>query len=129
MTLTKILIVDDDREFRELIIFALRFTGLFAFGAASGDECLSLARLHMPDLILLDYDLHNINSNPVDELLKVDEKTASIPVIMLFEKSLQSEIQATNFERVSGFINKSESPDNITRQVIRYLLKAKKPNP
>jgi CheY-like chemotaxis protein len=127
--LIKIVIADDDREFRELIVFALRFAGLFTFGAASGDECLSLVKLHQPDLILLDFNLLKIYSSPLYDLLNSNVKTASIPLVILFIKGQQSEIHKTYSKRVLGFIDKSDSPDKITRQVMHYLRKAEKPNP
>jgi CheY-like chemotaxis protein len=52
--MSKILVAEDEKDIRDLVIFALRFAGYEMVSAANGEEAVQLAREEMPDLILLD---------------------------------------------------------------------------
>lgn len=93
MASEKILIVDDEPSIRELIALALTsagFTNLIE--AADGESALSAARRQQPNLILLDLMMPGIDGLNVCRLLKQDESTRSIPVIMLTARSEESDI-------------------------------------
>lgn len=79
----KILVVDDDADAVELLSFNLKKAG-FAIGTAfDGIEALKKARTLLPDLILLDLMLPELDGFAVCEILRRDEATAKIPVVML----------------------------------------------
>lgn len=85
MRVKRILIVDDEREFRELVKTQLELGGdLEVFTAANGKEGLAAARQVKPDLILLDIMMPG-GMDGFDALraLKKDIKTLAIPVVML----------------------------------------------
>jgi DNA-binding response OmpR family regulator len=86
----KILVVEDDADLVELLCFNLKKAG-FAIGTATdGVEALKKARSVVPDLILLDLMLPELDGFAVCEILRRDPATASIPVIML--TALSSEL-------------------------------------
>jgi DNA-binding response OmpR family regulator len=79
----KILVVEDDADLVELLCFNLKKAG-FAIGTATdGVEALKKARSVVPDLILLDLMLPELDGFAVCEILRRDPATASIPIIML----------------------------------------------
>jgi len=85
----KILVVEDDADLVELLRFNLKKAG-FAVGAAiDGIEALKKARSLLPDLILLDLMLPELDGLAVCEVLRRDPSTASVPVIMLTAMSSQ----------------------------------------
>jgi DNA-binding response OmpR family regulator len=79
----KILVVDDEQDIVELVAFNLRAEGFEVFSAASGPEALNRARAILPDLIVLDLMLPDLDGVAVCEILHRLPSTAPIPVIML----------------------------------------------
>ena len=77
----KILIVDDETLFRELLKEALnkRFD---IIEGKDGNEALSLCRQHTPDLVILDIEMPFRDGIEVCKLLKEDPKTRKIPIIL-----------------------------------------------
>ena len=79
-----VLFIDDEADYCPLIKIHLSFIGNFeVICARSGKEGLKLARHIKPDIILLDILMPELNGFEVLERLKKDDKTVSIPVIML----------------------------------------------
>ncbi|MFH1208978.1 MAG: response regulator [Candidatus Omnitrophota bacterium] len=79
----KILVVDDEADLLLVILLRLKHVGYESFGAANGQEALDLARQKIPDLILLDALLPVMNGDEVAKILKKDEKTKNIPIILI----------------------------------------------
>lgn len=79
----KILVVDDEPDIVELIAFNLEAEGYAVITATSGLEALNRARAILPDLIVLDLMLPEMDGLAVCEILHRLPSTALIPVIML----------------------------------------------
>jgi len=79
----KILVVDDEPDIVELIAFNLEAEGYAVITATSGLEALNRARAILPDLIVLDLMLPELDGLAVCEILRRLPSTAPIPVIML----------------------------------------------
>jgi len=82
----KILIVDDEHNIVECLDMNLRKKGYATAFAYDGTEAVLAARRERPDCILLDVMLPKISGIEVCHLLKADEITGNIPVIMLTAK-------------------------------------------
>jgi two-component system phosphate regulon response regulator PhoB len=81
-----ILIIEDERDLAELVAFNLEKEGYRTVVAADGLAGLEEAGRSNPDLILLDLMLPKLPGTEVCKLLKMSDKTAGIPVIMLTAK-------------------------------------------
>jgi DNA-binding response OmpR family regulator len=79
----KILVVDDEPDIVELLAFNLKAEGYEVITAANGLEALNQARATLPDLIVLDLMLPELDGLAVCEILHRLPSTAPIPVIML----------------------------------------------
>ncbi len=79
----KILVVEDNPEMADLLVFSLRKEGFLIGTAADGIEALKKARSLCPDLILLDLLLPELDGFAVCETLRRNPATASIPVIIV----------------------------------------------
>jgi DNA-binding response OmpR family regulator len=79
----KILVVDDEPDIVELVSFNLRGEGYDVVTAANGLEALNQARANLPDLIILDLMLPELDGLSVCEILHKLPSTAPIPVIIL----------------------------------------------
>jgi DNA-binding response OmpR family regulator len=79
----KILVVDDEPDIVELVAFNLEAEGYEVLTASNGLEALNSARADLPDLIILDLMLPELDGLSVCEILRRLPSTAPIPVIML----------------------------------------------
>ncbi len=85
-TMSKILIVEDDPDIRELLRFNLEKAGYTLFLAEDGEQALELARKHTPDIILLDLMLPGVDGLEVCRTLKKDPELQRLPIIMVTAK-------------------------------------------
>lgn len=91
----KILVVDDEPDTLELLRFNLTQAGFDVITADTGTEAITKVRQYQPDLIVLDLMLPEVDGLEVFKILRRNQATASIPVIMLTAK-------AAEFDRVLG---------------------------
>jgi two-component system alkaline phosphatase synthesis response regulator PhoP len=83
----KILVVEDDENIRELVVYALNSNGFEAIGFEKGGDFFSHLKISLPRLILLDVMLPEENGINILKKLKREDATQKIPVIMLTAKS------------------------------------------
>ena len=80
---TMILIVDDQRDNRDMLEAMLQQEGYRTTQASGGMEAMDLIAVEAPQLILLDVSMPDMDGYAVASLLKADPKTAGIPIIMV----------------------------------------------
>lgn len=83
----KILIVDDDIDTLRLVGMMLERQGYQIVAASSGQIAVSLAKKESPDLILLDIMMPGLDGYNVARILRDDEETKDIPIIIFTAKS------------------------------------------
>lgn len=81
-----ILIIEDEQDIRELLVYNLQKEGYATLDSSDGKAGLEIARLNLPDLILLDLMLPELDGLSVCRELERGSNTASIPIIMLTAK-------------------------------------------
>lgn len=116
-----ILIVDDEPDVSDLLVYNLQKVGYKTVTARDGSVALQKARDDVPSLILLDLMLPQMDGTEVCRHLKADSKTAHIPIIMLTAK-------AEEVDRVVGlelgaddYVTKPFSPREIALRVKSVL--------
>jgi DNA-binding response OmpR family regulator len=117
----KILVVEDDPDLVELLSFNLRACGYVVSTAGDGIDALKKARSIIPDLILLDLMLPQLDGFGVCEILRRDAATAAIPIIIVTAMS-------SHFARLAGleagandYITKPFSPKQLIARVQEML--------
>ena len=78
-----VLIVDDNEKNRKLARDVLRAAGLRTLEAARGEEAITLATEHRPDVVLLDLRLPDMNGTDVARELRRGAETRRIPIVAL----------------------------------------------
>ena len=121
----KVLVVDDEPDALELIDYNLKGAGYQVFTAANGTRAMELAQRHLPDLIILDLMLPEIDGIEVCKILRRNTETQDIPIIMLTAK-------ADEIDRVIGlevgaddYVTKPFSPRELTLRVKNILRRGK----
>jgi len=83
----KVLIIDDEPELIESVRMRLEANGYNVIAAADGDEGVAKAKIECPDLILLDLIMPRVDGLKALSILKKDDRTKLIPVVILTAKS------------------------------------------
>ena len=78
-----LLLAEDDVAVAMVYRLRLEMDGYEVIRAADGEEALSLVRQKLPDLVLLDIRLPKIDGFAVLERLKLDSRTARVPVVVV----------------------------------------------
>lgn len=79
----RILVVDDDPDTVDILSRHLQREGFVAIEALSGADCLRIARESEVDVILLDLMMPGMDGFQVCQELRLDPKTAEIPIILV----------------------------------------------
>lgn len=79
----KVLVVDDETDIVELLSYNLQLDGFEVIGAHNGIDALNKARNHLPELIILDLMLPDMDGFSICEILRCQPSTSDIPVIVL----------------------------------------------
>jgi len=119
-----VLIVDDNDKNLKLARDVLRAAGFGTLEAANGAEGIALADEHLPDVILMDLRLPDMDGTDAAQRLGDETRTASIPVVALSSLPLEGGgdwLQAAGF---AGWLEKPISVGEFPDQVRRYCAEA-----
>jgi two-component system, cell cycle response regulator DivK len=105
-----VLIVDDDERNAKLARDVLEHAGMRTVSATTAAEGLALAREHLPDLVLMDLRLPDLDGDEAARRLGADERTAAIPVVALSALPLG---EAEPWLRDAGFAGYVEKPIDV----------------
>lgn len=89
----KILVIEDHAPMRRNLLMILEMEGFQAIGAEDGRKGVELARTEVPDLILCDVMLPELNGYAVLTALRDDVQTAKIPFIFLTAKGERIDVR------------------------------------
>jgi len=117
----KILIVDDDPDIINLVKTILEAEDYTVYSTESGEEALGEVSKLRPDLIILDIILPGIDGYDTCKILKTDDHTSPIPVIILSIKcSVEDRIIGLNIG-ADDYITKPFDPGELTARVEAVL--------
>ncbi len=89
---SKILVVEDEQDIRNLLVFNLEKNDFNVQAVDNGEKALSLIRSNNFDLILLDLMIPGISGFDLTRILKNDDETSEVPIIMLTAKGEEHDI-------------------------------------
>jgi two-component system phosphate regulon response regulator PhoB len=121
MIKAKILVVDDEPDMLELIDLNLKGAGYQVTTALDGDEALKKARSLLPNLIILDLMLPEVDGLEVCKILRRDPTTSAIPIIMLTAKSAEVDRVLGLELGADDYVTKPFSPRELVLRVKRLL--------
>ena len=121
MSRQSVLVVEDEEDIMEVIRLNLEKEGYEVNHALSGEKALQLIEKKLPTLVLLDLMLPGINGLDLCRILKQNDRTKAIPVIMLTAKSEDADIVAGLEMGAEDYITKPFSPRVLLARVRTVL--------
>jgi DNA-binding response OmpR family regulator len=120
----KVLIIEDDRFLRELMVRKLKMENFEVIEAEDGAEGLKKIKEEKPDLVLLDLILPEMDGFEVLEQKRKDEEIKNIPVIILSNLGQKEEIDRGLQLGAKDYLIKAQfSPSEIIEKVKLFLKK------
>lgn len=120
--LKTILCIEDEPEMIDLIRLILERRGFNVQGAAGGAEGIKKARAMLPDLVLLDLMMPDLDGWEVYQQMKADEATRDIPVIVVTAKAQSiDKVLGLHIAKVDDYIAKPFNPQELLASVENIL--------
>jgi len=116
-----VLIIDDEPDIRLIVEMALRASGMTVVSASSGREGLDEARKHVPDLVVLDVMMPEMDGYATLDSLRAEPSTSKVPVLMLTAKNLGPSEESLRAKGVIGFIGKPFAPRDLVAKIREAL--------
>jgi DNA-binding response OmpR family regulator len=127
--MSRILVVEDDRDIAELVALYLERAGHQCTGAGSGHDALALARSTPVDLMVLDLMLPGLDGLAVCKAMRADRATAGVPIIMLTARAEETD-RVTGLELgADDYVTKPFSPKELVARVHALLRRAQRSAP
>lgn len=124
----KILIADDEADILEIVSYNLELHGYDVITASDGDQALKLARLHQPDLIILDIMMPKKNGIEVCRILRSQPEFTD--TLIVFLTALNDELSHVKGLELGAddFISKPISPKIMVSKVNAFFRRLQKSN-
>jgi len=125
MTSKDILCIDDDLGITELVQLIMQRDGYSIRGAASGSEGLAAMRESLPDVVLLDIMMPEMDGWETYKRIKNDARLKNLPVIILTARDNSfEEVIARERAGVDDYITKPFTPQELRERIKRVLMPA-----
>ncbi len=117
----RVLVIEDAVENMRLFRAILRLEDATMLEAYRGAEGIEIAKSEVPDVILVDMQMPEMDGLTATRLLRADPKTTAIPVIVV-TASAMAEDRARAFDAgCSGYITKPVDPVTLGKQIAAFL--------
>ena len=107
---TKILVVEDTYDNRQILRDLFEAAGIDMIEATNGTAGVEAARLHEPDLILMDMQLPVMDGYMATRAIKTEERLRHIPIIAVTSYALSGDEEKTRASGCDAYISKPFSP-------------------
>jgi two-component system cell cycle response regulator DivK len=112
-----VLIVDDNQMNVKLARDVLQFAGFRTLEARTANDGISLATEHLPDVVLMDIRLPDMDGTDAVHRLKENDRTASIPVVALTSFAMKGDRERFLAEGFDGYLEKPINVREFPEQV------------
>jgi len=121
MAISKILIVDDEPDIAETMAFMLQARNYSVSVASGGLEGIEKAKTEVPDLILLDIMMPDMDGYDACKKLKANKITGHIPVIMLTAKGENEAVLKAHSIGADDYVVKPFSLPTLLNKLKKFL--------
>lgn len=121
----QIVYIEDEPDMIDLVRLILSRKGYEVKGAVGGRDGLDLIRSSLPDLVLLDLMMPDMDGWEVYQQIKAADATRSIPVIVITAKAQNiDKVLGLHIAKVDDYISKPFNPQQLIESVERVLGKS-----
>jgi DNA-binding response OmpR family regulator len=118
----RVIYIEDEQEMIDLVRLILNRKGYEVIGANGGRNGLQLVKEHLPDLVLLDLMMPDMDGWEVYQLMKAGDQTRQIPVIVITAKAQSiDKVLGLHIAKVDDYISKPFSPQDLLDSVEKVL--------
>jgi len=123
----KILLIEDEAPIRATLTRFLRMEGLEVITAENGMQGVALARAELPDLILCDLLMPELDGYQVLSSLRDDARMVRIPFLLLTASAAPEDHQAGIRRGAAAFLTKPFHLDDVRAAIARFIPLADSP--
>ncbi len=117
----RILVVEDQEDNRAILRDLLQSVGYELIEAVNGEEALTMAVKHKPDLILMDIQLPVVDGYEATRRIKAEPALQGIPVIAVTSYALSGDEEKAREAGCDDYVTKPFSPRDLLAKVQAYL--------
>jgi CheY-like chemotaxis protein len=116
-----LLLVEDNEDNRIIYSTVLRHVGYNVVEALDGAQAIALARSVLPDLILMDISIPEVDGWEATRILRLDETTKHIPIIALTAHALADDRERAQSVGFTSYLAKPIEPRAVVAEVQRWI--------
>ncbi len=117
----KVIIVDDDRETREMLTLALDLAGFDVSEAANGLRLISTLHVDRPDAILLDVMMSWIDGFELCRAIKQNEEFRDIPVVFVSARKSPDDVRRGREVGAADYFSKPVDVDRLATRLLSLV--------
>ena len=118
---SRVLVVDDSATVRRMVTLALKRLGCEVITAAAGLEALAAMSNAVPDLVLLDIGLPNLDGHQICRAIRRNQRTRDVPVVMLTGRDGLMDRLRGKMAGADEYLSKPFDPQALTAVLRKYL--------
>ena len=125
----RVVYIEDEQEMIDLVRLILNRRGFEIIGANGGRDGLDMVRQIIPDLVLLDLMMPDMDGWDVYQQMKADDLTQNIPVIVVTAKAQSiDKVLGLHIAKVDDYISKPFSPQELVDSLEKVLARRQEIN-
>ncbi len=121
MASREILVVEDDLVTQNMIKTTLRNAGYQVFTASTGKEAIGIAQKRLPEVIVLDIMMPDMDGGEIAEALRNDSKSAKTPIIFLSALVTGKEEKVSSQKVPTVFMSKPFNRERLLYEVRKFI--------
>ena len=120
----RVLVVEDNPLNMELVTDLLELEGFEVLAAMTASDGIKLAETHVPNIVLMDIALPDMDGLAAAKLLKANPKTRNIPVIALTAHAMSGDEEKALAAGCDGYITKPIETKTFAERIGGYIRQA-----
>ena len=125
MAAERVLIVEDNEKSMKLVRELLSAKGYSTLEATNGEQAVALAVEHLPDLVLMDVRLPDLDGVEALRRLRTDERTSAIPVLAVTAQAMAGDKERFLAAGFDGYVPKPVDIAELVRTVHEHCKRAR----
>lgn len=121
MSAKTVLVVEDDNDIREMLVFSLQRAGYSVMETESAEQALEKLGVMLPEIVLVDWMLPGMEGPELVRRIRKDELTMNIPVIMLTARGEEADKLRGFDNGADDYITKPFSPKELLARMKALL--------